>query len=407
MRPADELTANYNVATQNTLLWVYEGQTEYWGTVLSARSGLHTKEEALIDLAGVAAFYDTQPGRAWRALQDTDNHNLLGYRVPGQWTSWMRGTGDYYRESQLMWLDADTLIREGTRDRKSSRRLRPGLLRGRGRPSSPRAAIRSRRWSQALNGVYAHDWAGLPAGPAGRGRARRRRAPLDGITRAGWPPGLGRQPDGGGEVGPGRLGHATSSIRWASPCPGSGQPPVQHPLGQPGACRPGIGAGWELVAVDGTSRPTPEVLAGCGDGGEGHGHRPDGPAAEDPATASAPSAFELPRRPALPAPRADRGHARTGWPTSGRRAGARWKGRRAVCTGAAARVRLAAGRQQGLGRFARDEAGFWPVTSLPSACTIGAPVARLGVEARRWPSACPRPGRARRRSGRRRLPRCW
>ena len=55
-------------------------------------------------LATVAAFYENQPGREWRALQDTDNHNLLGYRVPGQWASWMRGTGDYYREAQLIFI---------------------------------------------------------------------------------------------------------------------------------------------------------------------------------------------------------------------------------------------------------------------------------------------------------------
>ncbi|KAK0351313.1 hypothetical protein LTR94_025423, partial [Friedmanniomyces endolithicus] len=99
MRPADELTANHNIPTQNTLLWVYEGQTEYWGDVLAARSGLHSRDVALATLANVAAFYDIQPGRQWRALQDTNHHNLLGYRVPGQYASWMRGTGDYYRES--------------------------------------------------------------------------------------------------------------------------------------------------------------------------------------------------------------------------------------------------------------------------------------------------------------------
>ena len=117
MRPADELTANHNVPTQNTLLWVYEGQTEYWGDVLTPRSGLGTVEEALVNLAEVAGFYDQQPGRQWRALQDTTNHNLLGYRTTNPWGSWMRGTGDYYREALLIWLDADTLIATGTHDR--------------------------------------------------------------------------------------------------------------------------------------------------------------------------------------------------------------------------------------------------------------------------------------------------
>ena len=42
-RPSDEYVANLNVPTQNTLMWVYEGQTEYWGDVLTPRS----LEEAL------------------------------------------------------------------------------------------------------------------------------------------------------------------------------------------------------------------------------------------------------------------------------------------------------------------------------------------------------------------------
>jgi predicted metalloprotease with PDZ domain len=57
--------------------------------------------------------------RDWRALQDTTNHNLLGYRTSNPWPSHMRGTGDYYREAALIWLDADTLIREATDNRKS------------------------------------------------------------------------------------------------------------------------------------------------------------------------------------------------------------------------------------------------------------------------------------------------
>ena len=42
-RPSDEYVPNLNVPTQNSLMWVYEGQTEYWGEVLAARSGLVTQ----------------------------------------------------------------------------------------------------------------------------------------------------------------------------------------------------------------------------------------------------------------------------------------------------------------------------------------------------------------------------
>jgi len=256
MRPADELTANYNVPTQNTLLWVYEGQTEYWGDVLSARSGLHSKEEALIDLAGVAAFYENQPGREWRALQDTNNHNLLGYRVPGQWTSWMRGTGDYYRESQLIWLDADTLIREGTTGKKSLddfARAFFGVEDGRYAPRG----YSFEDLVETLNAVYPHDWTTFlrsrldAVGPDAR-------APLDGIARGGYRliytdalTALEKKVQSGwatdfqyslGFTLTGTTAYRISNVAWDSPIYAAG-----------------IGAGWDLIAVNDTAA-TPEVL---------------------------------------------------------------------------------------------------------------------------------------------------
>ena len=183
-RPSDEYVPNLNIPTQNSLMWVYEGQTEYWGDVLGARSGLVTKEEAIANLAEVAGFYDQQPGREWRALQDTTNHNLLGYRTTNPWPSWMRGTGDYYREALLIWLDADTLIREATSERKSLDDFAKGFF-----------GIEDGVWEArpytfddvvaVLNAVHPHDWATFlrsrldAVGPDAR-------APLDGIARAGY-----------------------------------------------------------------------------------------------------------------------------------------------------------------------------------------------------------------------------
>jgi predicted metalloprotease with PDZ domain len=81
-RPADLWTPNFNVPMRDTLLWVYEGQTQYWGYVLEARSGLLTKQQMLDALAITAAVYDHRVGREWRALQDTTNDPIAAMRRP-------------------------------------------------------------------------------------------------------------------------------------------------------------------------------------------------------------------------------------------------------------------------------------------------------------------------------------
>jgi predicted metalloprotease with PDZ domain len=118
LRPADLWTANYNVPMRDSLLWVYEGQTEYWGGVLAARSGLWTKQQALDDLAMVTARYQAEAGRMWRSLQDTTDQPIIQYGAPLSWRSWQRGV-DYYDVGSLIWLDADTLIREQSRGQRS------------------------------------------------------------------------------------------------------------------------------------------------------------------------------------------------------------------------------------------------------------------------------------------------
>ena len=117
-RPADLWTPNYTVPMQNSLLWVYEGQTQYWGQVLAARSGLRTRQQALDQLAITAAHYEVQKGRRWRTLQDTTNDEIINPRRPQSWSDWQRFE-DYYDESALIWLDVDTLIRERSKGARS------------------------------------------------------------------------------------------------------------------------------------------------------------------------------------------------------------------------------------------------------------------------------------------------
>ena len=44
---------------QDSLLWVYEGQTQFWGYVLGARSGMLSKQDTLDAIAATAATYST------------------------------------------------------------------------------------------------------------------------------------------------------------------------------------------------------------------------------------------------------------------------------------------------------------------------------------------------------------
>src|ERR1700760_2023727 len=103
----------------NSLLWVYEGLTNYLGAVLAVRSGLWTEDFGRQAWASLAANMDrNREGRAWRDLEDTTGQPIITPRRPLSWLSWQR-TEDYYTEGELLWLDIDTRIRELTRDKRS------------------------------------------------------------------------------------------------------------------------------------------------------------------------------------------------------------------------------------------------------------------------------------------------
>jgi predicted metalloprotease with PDZ domain len=117
-RPAGMIAPDYSTPTRNDLLWVYEGQTQFWGNVLSARSGMMPVEDVKSELARVAAYYDTLPGRTWRPLIDTTYDPIVQSRRPQPWSSWLRGE-DYYSEGMLIWLEADARLRQLTDGRRS------------------------------------------------------------------------------------------------------------------------------------------------------------------------------------------------------------------------------------------------------------------------------------------------
>ena len=180
-RPADLWTPNFNVPMRDSLLWVYEGQTQYWGYVLAARSGLLTRQQALDAIASTAATYDHQGGRAWRALEDTTNDPIIAQRRPLSWRSWQRSE-DYYSEGQLIWLDADTLIRQMSGEKRSLDNFAADFF-GVHNGSFVTDTYTFDDVVAALNAVQPYDWAKfLHDRLDGHGPG----APLDGLARGGY-----------------------------------------------------------------------------------------------------------------------------------------------------------------------------------------------------------------------------
>jgi len=188
-RPAGLAPGHYDAPMRGDLLWVYEGLTEYLGMVLSARSGLATPEEARDGWAEVAAMMESHKGREWRPLADTAVAAQLGYFVPDDWKARERGT-DFYRESALLWLEADMLIRNRTGGAKSLDdycRLFYGPPSGGPKviPYDFEAVV------TALNTVLPYDWRGFWMERLDRVKAG---APLEGLTASGWRLGYSSEP---------------------------------------------------------------------------------------------------------------------------------------------------------------------------------------------------------------------
>ncbi len=185
-RPAGLAVRDSNQPLQTELLWVYEGLTRYLGDfVLTTRSGIRTPEESRDYVAFVAASQDrNRPGRRWRPLADTAVAVEMLSGAPDSWTAYRRSV-DYYDESMLIWLEADTILREKSGGTKSLDDFCHAFY---GPPVIPGTAPAVVPYTAddvyaALGKIVPYDWRGFFAE---RVYAVTPHAPLGGIEAAGW-----------------------------------------------------------------------------------------------------------------------------------------------------------------------------------------------------------------------------
>ena len=180
-RPAEMWTPDYRQPMRDNLLWVYEGQDQFWGWVVAARSGFQPKDVVLGSLANSAGYYSIQAGRGWRSVEDTTHDPITAERRPLPYSSLSRSE-DYYSEGMLVWLEADQLIRAGTGGARGlddfARAFFGGIEGDRGV-----LPFRFEDVVAALEAVYPHDWAGFLTT---RLREPGQPAPLGGIEQGGY-----------------------------------------------------------------------------------------------------------------------------------------------------------------------------------------------------------------------------
>ena len=242
-RGADLWTPNYNVPMQDSLLWVYEGQTQFWGNVLAARSGMRPLAASRDALALVAATYaDNRAGLQWRGIQDTTNDPIVVGRASRAYLNYQMSE-DYYRGGQMIWWEADALIRTKSGGRKSLDDFASAFF-----------GVNDGEWKvqntytfedvvKTLDGVQPYDWTTFL-----RDRLDGKVALTGGIEASGWKLVYKDEPNayakassrGGGADYTYSLGLSLNKegvigdVRWDSP-----------------AFKAGIGSGSTVVAVNG------------------------------------------------------------------------------------------------------------------------------------------------------------
>ena len=244
-RPIGLATPDYATPMKGDLLWVYEGMTQYWGDVLAARSAMWTPETYRQALAWSAARLDAKPGRTWRNLEDTAIAAQILRGGSVNWSNWRRSQ-DYYAEGELIWLDADTTIRQLTHGQKSLNDFCQKFLAVGGNTPPTVVPYDFDQIVSGLNSVVAYDWRTFLTD---RLNTHAPHAPLNGIEHGGYRLTYATEPT---EFEQALLDHAKETDAWFSAgftLSATGE--IYDVRMDSPAFQAGLGPGTKLVAVNG------------------------------------------------------------------------------------------------------------------------------------------------------------
>lgn len=177
-RPAGMLTPNYNTPKDTRLLWVYEGLDHFLGYLITFRSGIFSKQEALDELGMMVHRYLYQKGRRSIPLEDTA---ASAYQRRGGSPLWktLNRAQDYYVEGLFLWLEIDGILRELTHGEVTMDDFAQRFL---SVPVTAERGFTEVDIVETLNSLAEWDWAGLIEN---RVRGLHEELPLDFLPRAG------------------------------------------------------------------------------------------------------------------------------------------------------------------------------------------------------------------------------
>jgi predicted metalloprotease with PDZ domain len=258
-RPAGLVSPDYQKPMDGSLLWVYEGLTQFWGEVLPVRAGLATAEHYREMLGALAGIFDVESGDRWRPLADTAVEAQILYNAPEAWESSRRSV-DFYEASEFLWLNVDAELRSASTGHASLDDFMRRFYAGAGGEPALKPYVESDVYA-ALAGIAPHDWRALirqhldSLGP---------QALLAGLEACGWR--LSYSPEKNYYIETRDRHRKTTERAWSIGLSideqgddKSAKGTIIDTIADRAAARAGAGPGMKIVAVNGR-KYSPDVL---------------------------------------------------------------------------------------------------------------------------------------------------